>query len=308
MNSARRLGRFCTAACFACCLVMMLDYGISAAQSSGKEENGSAGSPGDKSRYNLFNPTPPEKMREFLPDRPDKTESPYTIDAGHFAIETGIVSYTYNHMSGFDASRPQHQVLIGDNNFKAGVLNNMDLQFVFQSFIWQRAKIGPDTHSDDTGVGDAQVRAKINLWGNDAGRTAMAIMPWVGLPISSLESGNNKVTGGVIFPFGFDGPWGWKIGLMTEIDSINDAIGSGYHVECVNTIALHHDIIPEKLDGYIEFFSNNSFDAGSPWEATIDVGLIYEVSRNFYLDCGVNVGVTKQADDVNPFIGFAKRF
>jgi len=40
-----------------------------------------------KSRYTLFNPTPRELVREMNTDRPDKTESPYTPDAGHFQIE-----------------------------------------------------------------------------------------------------------------------------------------------------------------------------------------------------------------------------
>lgn len=42
----------------------------------------------DKSIYNIFNPTPKDKMREFDTDRPDKIETPHTVDAGHFQIET----------------------------------------------------------------------------------------------------------------------------------------------------------------------------------------------------------------------------
>jgi hypothetical protein len=36
----------------------------------------------DKSQYSLFNSTPADCMREFDPDRPDVTDSPFTIDAG----------------------------------------------------------------------------------------------------------------------------------------------------------------------------------------------------------------------------------
>ena len=42
----------------------------------------------DKSQYTLFNPTPAKCMREFDPDRPDITDSPFTIDAGHIQFET----------------------------------------------------------------------------------------------------------------------------------------------------------------------------------------------------------------------------
>ncbi len=262
----------------------------------------------DKSAYTLFNPTPAEKMREFETDRPDKTESPYTLDAGHFAVEMGVFSYTYNHITTPDPSTPQRQFLLGDSNFKVGILNNADLQFLIQSFIWQRLKTGINTHTDESGVGDAQVRLKVNLLGNDGGKTAIALMPWIGLPTNQVVPGNDKVTGGMILPLQIQGPCEVKICMMTEMDAINDSSGGGYHLEWVNTLALHREIIKDKLDSYVEFFSNNSFETGSPWAATVDVGLIFEVNKNLYLDCGVNIGVTSDADAINPFIGFSKRF
>src|ERR1700690_1895783 len=54
----------------------------------------------DKSQYNLFNPTPVKYMRELSPDRPDETESPYTVDAGHFQLEMDFANYTYNETAG----------------------------------------------------------------------------------------------------------------------------------------------------------------------------------------------------------------
>ena len=50
----------------------------------------------DKTQYNLFNPTPPQWLREMSTDRPDKTERAYTVDAGHFQIEMDLVNYSYD--------------------------------------------------------------------------------------------------------------------------------------------------------------------------------------------------------------------
>src|SRR5712691_9455726 len=48
----------------------------------------SAGNPAvDKSVFHLFNPTPAEHLRAMYWDGPGATESPYTVDAGHFQIE-----------------------------------------------------------------------------------------------------------------------------------------------------------------------------------------------------------------------------
>lgn len=46
-----------------------------------------------KNQYHLFNPTPQELMREMSTDRPDKTESAYTVDAGHYQIEMSVLGY-----------------------------------------------------------------------------------------------------------------------------------------------------------------------------------------------------------------------
>ena len=54
----------------------------------------------DKSGYNFLNPTPDEAMRELSPDRPDKTESPYTVDAGHFQLEMDFANYTQDDSKG----------------------------------------------------------------------------------------------------------------------------------------------------------------------------------------------------------------
>src|SRR4029450_6970303 len=48
----------------------------------------------DKSQYTLFNPTPIGLRRPYNTDRPSKTDSPFTIDAGVFQIESDVVSWT----------------------------------------------------------------------------------------------------------------------------------------------------------------------------------------------------------------------
>ena len=45
----------------------------------------------DKSQYTLFNPAPANCLREFDPDRPDVTDSPFTVDAGHIQFEIRLV-------------------------------------------------------------------------------------------------------------------------------------------------------------------------------------------------------------------------
>ena len=52
--------------------------------------------PTDKSQYSLLNPTPRELWRPMSADRPDFTESPFTVDAGAVQLELSFVDYTKN--------------------------------------------------------------------------------------------------------------------------------------------------------------------------------------------------------------------
>src|ERR1035438_186429 len=85
----------------------------------------------DKGGYTLFNPVPNTLLRELSPDRPDKTESPYTVDAGHFQLEMDFANYTYDKSDGTTTKAWD----AGDFNFKAGLLNNADVQLVYDDYL-----------------------------------------------------------------------------------------------------------------------------------------------------------------------------
>lgn len=79
----------------------------------------------DKSQFNLFNPTPEEDLRPFSTDRPGKTHSSLTVDAGHFQLEGDFYNYTWDHWSN-DGSKTRAYTLINPN-LKLGVTNWAEL-------------------------------------------------------------------------------------------------------------------------------------------------------------------------------------
>jgi hypothetical protein len=258
----------------------------------------------DKSGYNLSNPTPSKMMRELSPDRPDKTESPYTVDAGHFQLEMSFIEYTLNRSAGLRTETWN----VAPANFKVGLFNNADLQFVFDNYLNVRTEDRTaGTTSTQSGFGDSTMRLKINLWGNDGGKTAFAILPFVKFPTNTDHLGNNSVEGGVIFPLAVKLPGGWDMGMETAATFMRNGDVHGYHSEIINTVTFDHDLFG-KLSFYAEFFSNVSTERDSSWVGTVDIGFNYGLTENVQLDCGVNLGVTRSADDVNPFMGITVRF
>ncbi|NOS70182.1 MAG: transporter [Verrucomicrobia bacterium] len=262
----------------------------------------------EKSTFHLFKPTPGELLREMSTDRPDKTESPFTVDAGHFQIEMDLINATHDHDTRGGTDTRTDNFSVATANLKAGLLNNVDLQLVFEPFTRERVsdRVAATTTSQ-SGFGDVTTRLKINLWGNDGGDTAFAMMPFVKFPTHQHDLGNDSIEGGVIFPLSVSLPHDWSMGLMTEFDFNRDASGSDHHLEFINSVTFSHDIYGS-LAGYVEFFSLVSAEKNSDWIGTMDVGLTYGLTENLQLDAGINCGVTRAADDLNPFVGLSARF
>jgi hypothetical protein len=248
----------------------------------------------DKDAYSLFHPTPRDEMREMSTDRPDTTESAYTVDAGHFQMETTLFGYAKD--GGVESYS------FGETNFKLGLTNRTDLQLVMPFYERQR---GGD--NDDSGIGDLTVRYKWNLWGNDGGETAFALMPFVKVPTASHDLGNNKVEGGLIVPLCVNLSEGVGLGLMAEFDIVRDDTGGGYGVDFVNSATVGFELIGS-LGGYVEFVSVATTRDDATWEGYANAGVTFAVTDDFVFDAGVSVGVNSAAQDFAPFVGFSYRY
>ncbi len=263
--------------------------------------------PPDKSRYTLFSPTPDQYLRELSADRPDKTDSPYTVDAGHFQVEMDFANLTYDAANSERGNVKSEDYQIAPMNLKVGLLNNMDFQLVLSPWQWQR------TEDKSTGIvkrksgfGDITPRAKVNLIGNDGGFFALALIPFVKIPASQDHLGNGSVEGGVGIPYAFDVP-NWEVGFQTTFNCNRNEVGSGYHAEFNNSISIGHAVMG-KLFYHMEFFGGVSTEQNSDWIGTLDTWFTYQANKNLCLDAGVYIGVTKSADDWRPWVGMTWRY
>ena len=106
-----------------------------------------------------------------------------------------------------------------------------------------------------------------------------------------------------------DYPWlGFDIGAETEVAGIRNSANDGFHAEFINSITVHRDVIANVLNAYVEFYSDVPSNNDFSWVGTVDTGLLWTVTKNIQLDCGINIGVTKGAPQWNPFTGISVRF
>lgn len=224
--------------------------------------------------------------REMAADRPDKTESPITVDKGRFQFETDFVSYTKEGASS--------ELLFANINAKYGVTNWMDLQVIFAPARRVAFSSG-ELQGSKWGISDLTLRTKFNFFGNDEGERALGLIGFVTLP-TAADSKN--VTGGLSVPYAFS-LGSFDIGVMAQLD-----MGDTFDLSTMATCG--HALVGD-LSGYVEFFNTLPSFRTTGWIATADVGLTYGVNEDFQLDANAHFGVTDAADDLYLFTGFTWR-
>jgi hypothetical protein len=264
----------------------------------------------NKDQYTLFNPTPPALMREFTTDRPDNTEGPFTVDAGHFQTETTLFGYARSGRN-TDGSVTDSYAF-GTTNVRVGLTNWSELTMIWQPYGVVRTHApNPGDSMLQSGVGGLEIRTKINLWGNDTfdkpGATAFALLPFVSLPIDRGNGiGPDAVEGGLILPYAIKLTEKLDLELNAGIAAIHNDSGAGYHAQYIASASLDYDWT-EKLSTYYEVSAELAGDSRLD-VVLLATGLTYKVTKNFQLDSGVNIGVTRAADRFNPFVGASFRF
>ncbi|MBN4052685.1 transporter [Roseiflexus sp. AH-315-K22] len=254
----------------------------------------------DKSPFTLFNPTPGELRRPMSADRPDATESPYTVDAGAVQLEMSFLEFATSR-SGGNRTDVWSAAPI---NLKVGLTNSTDLQFLFDPRIAQRGSNGVDTD----GIGNTGLRLKVNLYGNDTGSTAVAILPFFSFPTGDHDVASDHVEGGIVIPLATELSGGWGLGMQVEFAFQRNATNTGYDTIFAHTAALGHDITNE-IAGYIEYIGIIAIDTGDDYSPSLSSGLTYAHAPDLQFDFGVVIGLDQgDTEDLGLFTGVTIRY
>ncbi len=265
-----------------------------------------AGSPSnaqvsDSSRtdYWFFRPVPRAKMRPMQLDRPDVTESAFTVDAGHFQLETDLLKFTTNR----SGSLRSQEWAINVANLKLGLSTTTDLQLVVESYLKNKANdddLGPLLHT--SGTGDLTLRLKQNLSRNAGGKFAVALMPYLTFPVSKFSSPG--IQGGLIVPASLPLSDRMDLGFQVAAGRLKSDDGD-YRTELLETVT-----VSRSLNDYVSFFVEaiaNTVLSDRETAVYADGGLVFSITDNIKFDIGLNYGLTKQSDKVY-FAGFSFRY
>jgi len=124
---------------------------------------------------------PAPATRTMTTDRPDATESPYTVEPGHMQLEMDFANYSRSRPGGTRVADWEAVPF----NLRFGLAPDLEAGFFVIPFRreTETPPAGPGTTR--SGFGDLALRAKLNLWGNDGGPTAFGAIADLKLPIGS---------------------------------------------------------------------------------------------------------------------------
>ena len=276
---------------------------------AGEEEAKPSSTPApDKSGYTLFNPTPVALRRSYNTDRSSRTDSPFSIDAGAFQIESDVfnIAFDRNNPDRLDIKVRTIQYML--TNLKVGLTNNIDFQLFIQPLVERRVS-GRDFGPRETvsGFGDITPRLKINLIGNEGGPFVLGLVPSVKIPTAAKRIGNRKVEFGLGVPINYTLPAGFTLFAQTRFDALAKIDGTGgRRVQFNNNVGVSRTLFGP-VSVFAEFVSN-AYSSSDPWVGQVGGGITWQVRPNFSVDVNAYWGVTRSSDDLNVFTGFGYRF
>lgn len=244
--------------------------------------------------YTLFNPTPRDKMREFSIDRPDITESPISVDPGHFQFEGDVIKW-----SKASAGKSIETISLMSGLYKMGLTKSWDIQVGLE--LHNIVK-DPEGKTIEKGYGSTTIRLKHNFWGNDGEKkTALGMIPYISFPSGNPLKVNSDVTFGIGFPYSYDVSEKLGIGGQSQFDFIPSEEG-GHDMSFFQTIVVGGPLIGKMdyfVEGLVTFYDGSSI-------FNLDGGLIYNISDNVKVDIATNIGLNDEAP-TRVFLGLSFR-
>lgn len=181
---------------------------------------------------------------------------------------------------------------------------------------WKRNLIGNDPHSIDTYNNDPADCLCGKDWPADlrddfSQRFALGIISTLLIPAGPGSSASNQPEFGVSFPWSYELSAAYELMGQTEFQLPNKEGSSGYGCDYLQTIGLGYPVYGA-ISGYYEqvFIGSlvDSSEENSAAQFISSFGFVYEVSPNFNLDLGVQLGLNSAAKDHLLFSGMTTRF
>jgi hypothetical protein len=287
LSDRRIIGGYALVSCLMVATAFFLPTGLWAAESSAPTE---------------------KEPREFSPDRPGSTNTPFTIEPGHVQAEVELVNYSYLSQDQDGVTTTTTTWRFPNPVLRVGLTDAIETQVAWAPQIRQSIAVSdPADRRTVSGIGDVNVSFKFNVQGNGGADVAWAVMPGIKIPTGATGLGNTQWEPTLMLPMSFALAGGIGLQLMPELDLRKNSSNDSFHTEFNNPITVSHHLAGA-FDGYVEFVSHSSNEPAASWTNYAGAGLTFKLMRDMQFDVGCNFGLNSQTATVNPFGGWVFRY
>jgi len=250
----------------------------------------------DKRQYTLFNPTPRKYMRPMVPDRPGVTESPYSVDAGHFQYEADALRLLTRH----EGTTHGHDWYVNHFLAKIGLTDRTDFQVGVDSYTYshnfddsQGGQDPFDQNQLNRGFGDVTLRLKHTLLGDDNSRGALGLIGYVELPTGGAV-GDGGYEPGLTLTGVFQCTKDWSIGSQVASNFFFDPSAGQHFLQLTPTITTDYQFtkLVQAFAELVGYWDTRQ----AAWRSSINLGPQIDISDNVQLDFGAHLPLTHSVD------------
>ena len=245
----------------------------------------------DKRQFHLFHPTPRLYMRPMVPDRPGITESPYSVDAGHYQYETDALRL----LTRREGTTHGRDWYVNHALVKIGLTDRNDLQIGVDSYTDTRNYDDADASQAQVyhGLGDVTLRLKHTLVGDDNSRWALGLIAYVTLPTGGPR-GDGAVEYGAVLPVVYQVTKPWSIGGQLATEVYWDRDTQSRYLQLTPTFTTDYQFT-KLVQAFVELVGY--WDVRQvAWRSSINLGPQLDISDNVQLDFGTHLPITHSVD------------
>jgi hypothetical protein len=242
--------------------------------------------------------------RDYCPSRPGLGTTPCTISAGHVSIETAVVDWTRDDTS----DERDDTTLIGDTMVRVGLTNAVEAQVGWTPFGHDhtRSKLTGMVENVDS-TGGLTLGVKANVRHPDGSGFAVALLPFVTLPVGRKPIADGTWSSGAVVPVSFDLTSALNLQLSPEIDAAANESGHGRHLAYGSVVGLGV-AVTKAVNLTFEVAANRDNDPEAHvTEVYGAASASWMPSDNLQLDLGTNLGLDHDTPDVELYVGISRR-
>lgn len=237
-----------------------------------------------------------EAETAIITDRPDATESAYTVGLGNFQLETGGI-YQTNHDNGIN----EKNYTLNTSLLRYGLSQNFELRLGWD-YVYNTIQAQPNIDDSLKGFNPFLIGFKTDITNENGLIPQIALLGHLYLPFTASNDFKPDSTG-IEFIFSFDH-------TLTNNSGFSYNLGAGIEpgtneISYLYTMAYGYDIT-DSIGFYAELYGN--FPENSSAVHNWDAGFTYLPNNNLQFDLTVGTGISSNATDLLFSTGLSYRF